>query len=364
MSGGAGGTLGRRSVGTRGPGHLLARLRTGLRALSPRTRRRVLALAALCLALATLYQFWFRDSGFVAVDEVSVTGLSTDEAPRIRAALTTAARSMSTLHLDPERLERAVAPFPVVRGLELEPDFPHGLRIRVLEHHPAAIAVTEGGRVPVARDGTVLRAVPVEGKLPTIKAEGTVRGERLEDAAALAAVRVAGSAPAALRGRLQRVVRRREEGLVVLLRDGPELIFGDATRIAAKWTAAARVLADKAAAGASYIDLRLPGRPAAGGVPAETVTPVAPAGDTTYSAPGTGTTAAPGTGTTVAPGAATPEPAPPTAGVSPTQAPPTDVGGLTQPAQPAPTATVPEEATAATPPVDATGAGAAAAPSP
>ena len=104
---------------------------------------------------------------------------------------------------------------------------------------------------------------------------------------------MAGAAAAPLHRRLEKVVIRKEEGLVVPLRDGPELIFGDATRIRAKWTAAARVLADPAAAGASYIDLRLPGRPAAGGLPAETVTPVAPAGTTTYSAPGA---AAPVTG--------------------------------------------------------------------
>ena len=62
------------------------------------------------------------------------------------------------------------------------------------------------------------------------------------------------------------------------MRDGPELIFGDATRARAKWIAATRVLADPEAEGASYIDVRLPGRPAAGGLPAATLAPVAPAG--------------------------------------------------------------------------------------
>jgi cell division protein FtsQ len=333
--------------------------------LSSRLGRRLAALVAVCLLVAAIYQFWFRDSWLVAVDGVTVSGLTTHDAPRVRAALTTAARSMTTLHVDREELARAVEAYPVVRGLELSPDFPHTLRIRVIEHHPAAIAVTDGGRVAVAGDGTVLRDLPVEGRLPTIRAEGTIRGERLEDHAALTAARLAGAAPAPLRGRLETVRVRKEQGLMVLLREGPELIFGDATRIRAKWTAAARVLADKAAAGASYIDLRLPGRPAAGGLPAETVTPVAPAGETGYLAPGgvPPTTGAPATG---APATAADGTEAPTTTTQPTQP-----GAVTGPSQPAPVtpqapapATEPQTAAPAPPATDGTGAGAVAAPSP
>ncbi|MET0206882.1 MAG: hypothetical protein ABW228_06860, partial [Thermoleophilaceae bacterium] len=109
--------------------------------------------------------------------------------------------------------------------------------------------------------------------------------------AALAAVRVAGTAPAPLRRRIARVEARKGDGLVTELRDGPELIFGDVSRLRAKWVAAARVLADPHAAGATYIDLRLPGRPAAGGLPAETVAPVAPAGQSAAPAAGLGAAA-------------------------------------------------------------------------
>ncbi|MET0811192.1 MAG: hypothetical protein ABWY65_08780, partial [Thermoleophilaceae bacterium] len=102
----------------------------------------------------------------------------------------------------------------------------------------------------------------------------------------------------------------------------PELIFGDARRARAKWAAAARVLADPEARGASYIDLRIPGRPAAGGLPAETVAPVAPAGHTATTVPNpagaaaTGAPAAPGTETPAAP-----EDAPATVAPSPTTPP-------------------------------------------
>ena len=291
MRGGAATVAGRR---------LAARRLVRFPPLSARLRRLLLIPTALCLLLAATYQLWLRDSSLVRIERVTVSGLTTDDAPRVRAALTTAARSMTTLHAH-----------PIVKAVELSPDFPHTLRIRVIEHHPAAIAITDGGRVAVAGDGTVLRELPAEGRLPTIRADGTVRGDRLEDKAALTATRVAGTAPAALHGRLEKVHIRKEDGLVVPLRDGPELIFGDATRIRAKWTAAARVLADRAAAGASYVDLRLPGRPAAGGLPAETVTPVAPADEASYLAPGAAaTTGAP---------LQTPAPAAPTAGTDPSQ---------------------------------------------
>jgi cell division protein FtsQ len=340
----------------RGSAATVAGRRLGLRRLvrlprlSARARRLLIAPAAVCALLGAVYQFWFRDSGLVAVERVTVTGLTTEDAPRVRAALTGAARSMTTLHVDRDELAKAVEAYPVVRDLEANPDFPHTLQIRVVEHHPAAIAVTDGGRVPVAGDGTVLGDLPVEGRLPTITADGTIRGERLEDPDALTAARLAGAAPAPLRGRLETVRLRKEQGLVVLLRDGPELIFGNATRLRAKWTAAVRVLADKAAAGASYIDVRLPGRPAAGGLPAETVTPVAPADTPSSAAPGAGATSQ-DTPPTSVPGTVPPQP-----------------GAVAEPAQPAPVA--PQTAGAATAPQAAgplpptSGAGGVAAPSP
>ncbi len=261
-------------------------------------------IAAFSTLLAAGYQFWLRDSSFVSVDEVEVTGLTTKDAKRVRVALTNAGYAMTTLHVDQEALEQAVAHYPVVRGLEVTADFPHGLRVHVIEHHPAARVALGGREVAVAADGTLLRSLPVERRLPAIEAKGNVRGDRLSGAAALAAVRVAGTAPAPLRRRIARVEARTGDGLVAELRDGPELIFGDVSRLRAKWVAAARVLADPHAAGATYIDLRLPGRPAAGGLPAETVAPVAPAGQSATPAAGLGAAApVPGAAGTI-PGAA------------------------------------------------------------
>ena len=172
-----------------------------------------------------------------------------------------------------------------------------------------------------------------------------LHGDRLTSPAALHRARVAGLAPAALRPRLERIDTRSQDGIVVELRDGPELIFGDATRVRAKWVAAARVLADPDSQGATYIDVRLPGRPAAGGLPATTLAPVAPAGSELQTTPQAATP--PSTGavdpateplaapTTTQPEAAAPEITPQTPAQSaepaPTPADTTGAGGASPP---------------------------------
>jgi cell division protein FtsQ len=256
-----------------------------LSALPPKARRWLLIALGACAMLAATYQLWFRDSSFVAVEDVTVTGLTTKDAARVRAQLVSAAHTMTTLHVEKAELEQAIAAFPVVRSLEVRADFPHGLEIRVVEHRPAAIV----GGMPVAGDGTILRGLPIEGRLPKVDARDDLRGSRLTAPAALHAARVAGAAPAPLRPRLDRIELRGRDGIVIELRDGPELIFGDATRVRAKWLAATRVLADPDSQGATYIDVRLPGRPAAGGLPATTLSPVAPAGSDELAAPDTAT---------------------------------------------------------------------------
>jgi hypothetical protein len=75
-----------------------------------------------------------------------------------------------------------------------------------------------------------------------------------------------------------------DDGIAVDLRNGPDLIFGDASDAKEKWRAATRVLADDSSAGATYLDLRVPKVVAAGGVgpitpeptPAPTVVPSDP----------------------------------------------------------------------------------------
>ena len=57
------------------------------------------------------------------------------------------------------------------------------------------------------------------------------------------------------------------------MRAGPQLFFGTSARPLAKWMATARVLAEPSAAGAVYLDVRVPERVAAGGLGSAPTTP-------------------------------------------------------------------------------------------
>jgi cell division protein FtsQ len=230
-------------------------------------RRATLALGGLLAALALLGGgwLWLRNSALVAVEHVRVVGAHGREAHAIDAALQEAAMRMSTLNVNVNALRAAVAPFHVVRDLRVSAGFPHTLRIRVVEQPPVAALVVEGARTAVAADGAVLGPSLLSSSLPVVLgATGDqLGGGRVHSVAALGALAVMGAAPPALAGWVARVFSGRE-GLTVAIRNGLQLYFGNATRPHAKWLAAARVLADPSSAGAWYVDVRLPERPAVG----------------------------------------------------------------------------------------------------
>jgi cell division protein FtsQ len=261
----------------------------------PHLRGRILAGAGAFLLLVLLYLFWFRDSSFVRVERVSISGLG--EAPRLREQLASAAKTMSTLHVRQGRLDDVVAGYPAVQRLEVHPDFPHGLRIEVVEFQPAAIVVSGTSRMPVAGDGRLLRGLKTELSLPVIKLRGALPADRLGPGTPLRAAEVSGAAPLPLRQRLATVIETSDRGLVARVRKGPELVFGDTSRLRAKWLAAARVLADQGSQGAAYVDVRLPERPVAGGLSVEQAAPqgsVAPTQSGTVSPSAPVAPAAPG----------------------------------------------------------------------
>jgi cell division protein FtsQ len=208
---------------------------------------------------------WFRDSSFARVTQVSVTGATTSEQDRVRAALESAARDMTTLHVRQNVLDDAVASYPSVAGLRVQSDFPHKLSIEVLEHRPVAALDVDGRRVPVSGGGIVLNGVRAPDDLPSIRHGATPPDGRVSDQRTRDALAVAAAAPQALLARSERLTWG-DHGLTLDLRDGPPLIFGTPEDAVDKWAAAARVLAEPDAAGATYLDLRVVGRVAAGGL--------------------------------------------------------------------------------------------------
>ncbi|HUA73308.1 MAG TPA: hypothetical protein VL988_00960 [Solirubrobacteraceae bacterium] len=207
---------------------------------------------------------WLRQSPFVSVQRVRITGVSGPDAQAVRSALTDAARAMSTLDVDEAALRAAVAPLHVVRSVRVVPSPPHGLRIEVSEQLPVAALSVDGMRTAVAGDGVALGASFLSRSLPTVSgyrvpAPGrSVHGPRLR-----AELAVLGAAPALLARHVERVFTG-AKGLTVAMRNGLLVYFGDGGEALAKWLSLARVLSDPGSAGASYVDVRLPTHPAAG----------------------------------------------------------------------------------------------------
>jgi cell division protein FtsQ len=225
---------------------------------------RLLAGMLLALIGCALGWLWFRDSSFAAIERISITGSGSSESAQVRSALEAAGRGQSTLHLDRAALEEAVEPFASVASLRIEPDFPHDLRVEVVEHEPVATVRAGNGSVPATGGGLILDGVRATD-LPLVSSRKPLLDGRVQDPRALAALKVAAAAPPALRARAVRLFYGRG-GMMLDLRDGPELIFGSAGDAREKWRAAARVLAEDSSAGATYLDLRVPKLVAAGGV--------------------------------------------------------------------------------------------------
>jgi cell division protein FtsQ len=224
--------------------------------------RRLLALAVLGLALTAGYFFWLRDSSLVAVTEVKIQGLTSLTDPDAATALESAAGQMTTLHVELDELGRAVADYPTVKSLSASPSFPNGLEITVVERPPVALAGESG--IPVAADGTLLPEVET-GKepLPAIDVSVGEGGGTLDGTAREQAV-VLGAAPDPL-GPVIEGSTVSDTGIEVNLTNGIVLRFGDAARAEAKWEAAARILADPGLTSVTYVDVRIPDRPAVGG---------------------------------------------------------------------------------------------------
>lgn len=233
---------------------------------SPRARRALTALTVLAAAVVAGYFLWLRDSSLVRVEKTTITGLTTAEAKDIRRLLADSAHGMTTLNVDEEALEDAVASYPAVAGVEATADLPHRLAIEVTERTPiATVEGPDGGDLPVAADGTLLPDFGPQGtpaRLPATTSSSTGRLEGEDAVTALAAV---DASPSALTDRIESVERDDRGGLVATLEDGPRVLLGDDSRLEAKWAAAASAIGAGDAAAAEYLDVSLPERPAAGG---------------------------------------------------------------------------------------------------
>ncbi|CAN5200565.1 hypothetical protein BH24ACT23_BH24ACT23_03560 [soil metagenome] len=245
-------------------------------------------LLAVAAVLGAGYFLWLRDSGLVSVNEVDVVGIEGPEREAVTTALTEAAGAMTTLHMRADELERAVARFPTVAGIEVDAQLLHGLQVTVTER-PPVLAVKSPGTEPVAvaGDGTILGGVAIDGlEIPSVRVASTPAGNAV-DGDTLAAATVAGAVPAPLLPLTRKVSMDGADSISVELRGGIPILFGDSSRATEKWEAVAAILADPRVDRVTSIDVRVPERPALGGaapppevpetdvetVPADPVTP-------------------------------------------------------------------------------------------
>jgi cell division protein FtsQ len=207
---------------------------------------------------------WFRDSSFVAVQKVTVTGERGPDAAAISSALESSARSMTTLDVQTGRLYSAVSAYPVVRSLKVTAQFPHGMVIQVTERLPVAVVIVAGRREAVSADGSLLRDLTPVPALPRVGLAVSPGGPRLNDPQTVEELAAVTAAPGPIRNRIIIVRLIAGPGLVATIRNGPAIYLGDAAHLRAKWESATAVLADPGSAGATYIDVSDPRRPAAG----------------------------------------------------------------------------------------------------
>jgi cell division protein FtsQ len=241
------------------------------------TRRLKAGAAVLAVAaLAGGGAIWLRDSSLVAVTDVRITGVTASDGEQVEQALRSAADGMTTLHVREQALRSAVKPYASVGDVAATADFPHRLNIRVIERRPVAALATDNEptkRTPVTGGGIVLKGVNADRGLPSVFLNAQPAGERVTDKKILNALKVAAEAPEPLLNKTDELTVD-DRGVIAALHNGPELVFGTGEHANQKWAAAARVLAEISAQGASYLDLRIPGRVAAGGLaPIATPTP-------------------------------------------------------------------------------------------
>ena len=258
------------------------------RAVWARRRLRIAALVAIvCTPLLGGGWIWLRHSSLVSVQHVRLTGVAGRDAGAIRSALMRAARGMSTLDVKVSALRAAVAAFPIVRDVHASASLPHTLNVTVVEQPPLAALVAGATRTAVAANGVVLGPALLTGSLPTITASAAppAGGEVGAGSWQGQALALLGAAPAPLAKQVQRVYSG-SRGITVVMPGELLVYFGDAERARAKWLALASVMSQEHADAVSYVDIRLPERPAAGydsGVAPATTTSAGESGSETSS---------------------------------------------------------------------------------
>jgi cell division protein FtsQ len=241
----------------------------------PRTRRvpslpflpsrRSLLVGLGLLAVAAGSYVAARQSSAFAVNRVEVAGAPAEVRAQVQRALASLSGT-SLLALDGAALVRRVEALPTVVAVRYDRAFPHTLRLTVVAETPVAVLRRGAEAWLLSARGRVVSRVQrrhVPG-LPRIwvpaKTEvepgGFLAPEAGGTAARALAVAARFPAPIAL-------ATAQADELVFRLRSGLELRLGAPADVRLKLAVARRALA-RLPAGATYLDVSVPGRPVAG----------------------------------------------------------------------------------------------------
>lgn len=231
----------------------------------PRLSVRGVAIGVLIVVLLGCGWLWFRSSSLVAIKQVRVTGLTGPDVPQIRHDLTSEAKLMTTLDVSVARLQAAVSEYPDVKSVQVSTGFPHAITIHVLEEVPVATVQVGGRAVVVDSDGNLIgHPAGAPAPLPDVPLRTAPDGSRVTATGARAAIAILAAAPYDVLTHIQSATSSAAHGVIVQLRDGPQIYFGSVTQVSQKWTSALGVLSESSAAGADYIDVTDPRVAAAG----------------------------------------------------------------------------------------------------
>jgi cell division protein FtsQ len=251
---------------------VVARRRRIARAQGRRRRLAVLLGVAALAALALLW--WLAQGPLLAVSGVKVRGYDRDDRAALVAAIDEAASGGTMVSPATDEIRAAAAAFPWVASVSVQRDWPRRVTVDVTPARAVAVAAGPDGRAAlVSPAGRVLGPVPEQAGLGWLRlpaappAAGYALGEG--DRAGLAFL--AAAPPAAAR-RVRQLGVDATGALSGRIDGGPVLRLGRPDDLAAKARALALVLGQVPAAdleAATYIDLRVPVRPAIGGLPSQ-----------------------------------------------------------------------------------------------
>lgn len=234
-------------------------------------RRRSVLLGAFCVAAGLAGMWWVLTGPVLAVRSVEVSDYDGPNRAALESTLGQVAPRGTILAPPREDLRIVARHFPDVEDIVVERRLPLGVRVRVIEARPAAVAVPkpEGAPVMVTSDGRALGPPRAGSKnLPRVwTGSELATGQRLEGDALLA-LRFAGTTDPAVAARL-RSLRVEDGRLLGKLARGPRLRLGDTRRLPAKarsLTAVLNHLPVEEERAATYLDVSVPEAPALGGL--------------------------------------------------------------------------------------------------